>query len=274
MKVFRNREGIEEFFIDPLWHQNRVPGVSCFMRVKNEAEFIVPSILSIIDHVQEVVVALQPSKDGTKELILGIANPKIRLLDYPFEMWPNGPGFKAQDAASVHCKCYYYNWTLSKTCYDYAIKWDGDMVALPGMARHIQRGADIRFFGHEIVRIVRNGNWVLSKTHACSNAAPSGLFKIRPPLEYVKGDRTHRFNKIPGRAVRGQFLHFKWCKAHYSQAWAKDWRNGADPGFRRILMRALPGKVYAGPRPSLLDQWVDRDMGVADEELKFALAGG
>ncbi|MFW6122198.1 MAG: glycosyltransferase [Petrotogales bacterium] len=259
MKHFENTEKEEDFYIDPNWWKNRPPGISCYFRVKNEEEFIKPSILSVINYVDEVIIALQPSVDKTREIIESIDSPKIKIIDYPFELMPNGPGFKDQDNKSVHCKTYYYNWTLSKTKFDWAIKWDGDMVALPSIKNYLKRQVDRRFFGHEIVKIKKDGDWYLSRQHPESNAAPSGLFKVHKELEYMNADQTHVFNKPQGIKTPKQFLHFKWCKKHFDDIWKKDWKN--IPKFKNLCNRAIPGPVYLGEKPEVLLPFITEDMG-------------
>ena len=261
---FKNAENDRRFFIDPEWWKNRPSGVSCYFRVKNEEEFIKPSILSVIEYVDEVIVAIQPSVDETRELIESIDSPKIKILDYPFKLMPNGPGFGKQNPASVHCKTYYYNWALSKTKYDWAWKWDGDMVALPKMKSLIERRkGDIRPYGAEIVKIEKDGNWFLSKTHPVSNAAPSGLFRVRQNLVYINAAQSHRFAKPQGKRVSKCFLHFKWCKKYFDDIWQKDWRK--IPKFVDLCERAIPGAIYEEEKPGMLLPFIIRDMGFSND---------
>lgn len=266
MKIYKNIEGEKDFDIDPEWWNNRRKGLSCYYRVKNEAEFIKPSILSIIDHVDEVIIALQPSVDGTREQIESIDNPKIKLLDYPFELMPNGDGFIKQNAASVHSKTYFYNWTLSKTTCDWAIKWDGDMVALKRIAPFLkQRQFEYVFFGNEIVRMEKDGKWYLSDNHSMSNAAPSGMFKVKKDLSYLNAKRTHRFFNPTAKSRKkapNTFLHFKWCKEYFNDIWTDNWTDV--PSFRACATRAKPGKIYKGEHPEVLLPFVTSDMGQWD----------
>jgi len=258
MNIFKNIEDHKDFNIDPEWYKNRKEGISCYYRVKNEGEFIKPSILSIIDWVDEVIVALQPSEDNTREMIESIDSHKIKILDYPFDLLPNGPGFMGQNPSSVHCKTYYYNWTLSKTTYDWALKWDGDMVALPNMEQYVKRDIGRRFYGHEIVKVSCENFWS-SKIHPTSNAAPSGLFKVRSGLSYLNGEQTHRFNKPEGKYTGNSFLHFKWCKKYFDDIWQKDWEN--IPKFQNLCKRAIAGDKYEGDIPQVLLPFLKDEMG-------------
>jgi hypothetical protein len=263
MKIFKNSEGIKEYNIDPNWWKNRLPGLSVFYRVKNEGEFIKPSILSIIDHVDEVIVGLQPCEDNTREQIESIESSKIKILDYPFKLMPNGKGFKDQDISSVHNKAYFYNWTLSKTNYDWVIKWDGDMIALPIMYEHLKdRNYRKGFYGYDIVKMEKDGDWYLSETHPISNAAPSGMFRIRKDIMYLKGNMTHRFHNpdsIAKKRVNNAYIHLKWCKRYFNDIWKENWEK--DDLFRNLCIRAKPGKIYKGVKPKLLVDCIESDMG-------------
>ena len=248
--ILRNVEGHEEFNIDPNWHARRKPGISVYFRVKNEGEFIRPSILSLIRFVDEVIIALQPSEDDTLEESKKIKSDKIKIIEYPFDLLPNGPGYNKYDPKSVHCKTYYYNWALSKTTRQWALKWDGDMVALPSIKKSLNCKGDRIFIGHEIVKWSDDKMW-LSKSHPSSNAAPSGFFKVRLGVRYVNAGQTHRFAKPPGSRTPGKhFLHFKWCKKHFDDIWPEGWEEIKK--FQTLRERSKPGEMYSGRKPRVL----------------------
>lgn len=93
----------------------RPMGISVFMRVKNEADWIRPSILSLQSFADEIIVVDNGSEDGTAEQIRHVqkktATP-ILLFDKP-ELDINALS----------------NFALSKTTYHWVVRWDGDFVA-------------------------------------------------------------------------------------------------------------------------------------------------
>ena len=112
----------------------RTPGLSAFVRCRNEEEYIVASLMSSYRVFDELVVVLNGSTDRTRELVQELmpTHPKIRLLDYPYDCMPIGPGYldgvrAAPDASLAR----YYNWCLEQTSFSHVCKWDGDMIATP-----------------------------------------------------------------------------------------------------------------------------------------------
>lgn len=111
----------------------RPPGISAFVRCKNEEEYIVASLMSAYRVFDEIVVILNNSTDGTRGLVEDLMrdHPKIRLLNYDYECVPSGPGYieeirKTPDGSLAR----YYNWCLEQTTYSHVCKWDGDMIAI------------------------------------------------------------------------------------------------------------------------------------------------
>jgi glycosyltransferase involved in cell wall biosynthesis len=115
----------------------RRPGISAFVRCKNEEEYIVASLMSIHRIFDEIVVILNNSTDRTRELVTDLMTDhlKIRLVDYESECAPTGPGYlEAVRRSPQQSLARYYNWCLEQTTYSHVCKWDGDMVALPSIA--------------------------------------------------------------------------------------------------------------------------------------------
>lgn len=129
----------------------RQPGLSAFVRCKNEEEYIVASLASCYRVFDEVVVVLNNSTDRTRALVEDLASdrPKIRLLEYPLDVAPIGVGYRERVAAAPERSlARYYNWCLEQTRFSHVCKWDGDMVALPALAqvRPLLADADVVTF--------------------------------------------------------------------------------------------------------------------------------
>ncbi len=85
----------------------RPPGVSAMLIAKNEAEWAETSVLSILNFVDEVVVADHGSEDGTGEILESVERARpgsIRLLKFTAE-----PFHDALNTMVSHCK---YSWIL------------------------------------------------------------------------------------------------------------------------------------------------------------------
>ena len=111
----KNREGVEKYFIKKDWLENRKDGISAMIRIKNEEEFILPSIQSVLGFFDEIIVTLNGSEDNTENIIRNINSDKIKIYQYPFKMHHNGPGHRDIPEDSIHDLAYYYNWSLSLT---------------------------------------------------------------------------------------------------------------------------------------------------------------
>lgn len=135
----------------------RAPGLSAFVRTKNEEEYIVASLLSGYRFFDEIVVVLNNSTDSTCKIIqeLQTSYPKIRLLNYDGHCSPVGPGYHERViSAPEKSLATYYNWCVNQTNYSHACKWDGDMIATPALERardHLQSHDVIAFDGHDVL---------------------------------------------------------------------------------------------------------------------------
>ncbi|MGH7769465.1 MAG: glycosyltransferase, partial [Candidatus Binatia bacterium] len=136
--TFKNREGLKEYNFS-LSAQNKRPGTSALLRVKNEEDKIFYCLASILDVFDEIVLVDNGSEDQTPALVRDFkqqfdGGDKIKLYFYPFGISRYGPEHSDTPEDSVHSVVYYYNWALSFCSYGFVCKWDGDMV-LNGAAR-------------------------------------------------------------------------------------------------------------------------------------------
>ena len=94
---------------------SRPQGISVMMRVKDEKDWIEPSVRSIQSIADEIVVADNGSTDGTIEIIRKFSDEE----GISVELW--------QKPDLDYCSL--SNFILEQTKYRWVFKWDGDMVA-------------------------------------------------------------------------------------------------------------------------------------------------
>jgi len=121
-----NKEGFTDFDINPDWYKNRKPGISAMMRSFKDERWIGPAVESIIDFVDEIVVAFTDGGDRTRKILESFNSPKIKICEYPFKLKIN-----VRDWQSVYNLAYFSNWGLSKTTYSHYSPWDADMILIP-----------------------------------------------------------------------------------------------------------------------------------------------
>lgn len=128
----------EDFYVDMSFLEKERPvGVSGLLRVKNDAEFLSDCIESCIDALDELIICFQDCEDNAPEIIREKQRKypdKIKIYHYapPVYCWglteeEREWAFSLPDS-SIHKLCNYYNYTLSKATYRYALKIDSDQV--------------------------------------------------------------------------------------------------------------------------------------------------
>lgn len=124
-------------FNPEILQKERPIGVTGLMRVKNEAKFIQLSTESVIDALDELIIVYQKSSDNTEEIVNALAQKypdKIRSFFYSPEIKSHNLTPEEFDKAknlpldSIHLLSNYYNFTLSKASYRFALKIDADQV--------------------------------------------------------------------------------------------------------------------------------------------------
>lgn len=128
----------EDYYVDMSFLKKEHPiGVSGLLRVKNDAEFLSDCIESCIDALDELVICYQDCRDNAPEIIREKQRKypdKIKVYYYAPPVLCHGLTedekkyvFSLPDS-SIHKLCNYYNYTLSKATYRYAMKIDSDQI--------------------------------------------------------------------------------------------------------------------------------------------------
>ena len=93
----------------------RPRGISFYMRVKDESDWIRPSVQSIIEIADEIVVVDNGSTDGTLEILKELETQNQGRI----KLW----------LKPVLNHCQLSNFALKQTSFHWVLRWDGDMVA-------------------------------------------------------------------------------------------------------------------------------------------------
>lgn len=128
----------EDYYVDMSFLKKERPvGVSGLLRVKNDAEFLSDCIDSCINALDELIICYQDCTDNAPEII------RKKQQQYPdkIKVYYYAPPVLCHDLSeeerkyafslpdtSIHKLCNYYNYTLSKATYRYAMKIDSDQV--------------------------------------------------------------------------------------------------------------------------------------------------
>lgn len=124
---------------------NRKNGVSGFMRVKNDAEFVAASIDSCIDALDELIIVYNECTDSSPDIIENkrLEYPeKIKVYEYKYKVYSVNLTKKDYEYAlnlsddSPELLCNYYNFALSKVSYKYALKIDADQIYFTDSLRY------------------------------------------------------------------------------------------------------------------------------------------
>ncbi|MDD9858401.1 MAG: hypothetical protein OXU96_10205 [Gammaproteobacteria bacterium] len=126
-----------EFQFDPRTLAGpRRPGISAYMRIKNEQQLVRIAVMSHIDHYDEIIACYNGCTDDTERILHDLAAQyprKLKVMHYQPKVHPPNSREHAQTADnSVHSLANYYNWALSKTTRQVAVKLDADHLAIAG----------------------------------------------------------------------------------------------------------------------------------------------
>lgn len=128
----------EDYYVDMSFLKKERPvGVSGLLRVKNDAGFLSTCIDSCINALDELIICYQDCTDNAPDIIREKQSQypdKIKVYYYAPLVYCWGLTDEETKYAfslpesSLHKLCNYYNYTLSKATYRYAMKIDSDQI--------------------------------------------------------------------------------------------------------------------------------------------------
>jgi hypothetical protein len=125
------------------WRGKR-KSISGLIRVRDGEEFLMPSIESIIDLVDEVVVIDNFSRDNTPNIIKQLVERypgKVRAYRYEYNVVPVGEDSARLYRADPDSPCLahnYSNWCLRQCLHPFVLKWDDDMIATSQLSEAVE----------------------------------------------------------------------------------------------------------------------------------------
>lgn len=205
---------------------SRLAGISAFLRVKNGADYVEPTIRSHIRYFDEIVAVFNGCTDATPDILARLAvefRETLRVFDYRPEVFPPGsPKHATEPADSPHSLVHYSNFALAQTRYSAVTKLDDDHIALDAplekTCRRI-RARDCRltaiwcFSGLNLAHMA-DGNLGVPMADPISGSGDIGFFTPTRATRFSHDTRFERFDRggIPREFAGFLYWHMKYLK--------------------------------------------------------------
>ncbi len=247
-------EIVETFHFTPdmLVPEQRLPGVSAFMRIRNGADFLEATIRTHAEMYDEIVAVYNRCTDDTADILMRLSKelgPKLRVFHYLPKAHPAGSeGHAKTPGDAPDSLVTYSNFALCQTRHEWVVKLDDDHLAIPdavkGVVAKIRRGApeDKRimhcFSGLNLIRS-RDGGWHVPAVAPVSGKGDIGYFHVNKGTYFTHDPRFERF--VRGGIKREFAGWFYWHLKYLKQG----------GGFANYDLAANPGSRYARRRERL-----------------------
>jgi hypothetical protein len=241
------------------WQTRPKPfGISGCIRVRNEAQYMMPSILSHLPYLDECVIVTQPSDDETVEIAEHLAGmfKKVKHYHYPFIVdWIDTEGFYKKDPDSIGHLVHMSNWALSKCTYSWISKTEGDVLCLSSYQRIVDAIKTYTwrpyYYGRLILNIAGENCDQISVQNPTNGGMDEATFNNNP--DRYKFIRSGKWEMIPAGSPAECYglsmLHLKRCKAGKTGGW-----NGEQyaPFTKETVAKLIP--QWAGEVNALWDE--------------------
>jgi hypothetical protein len=221
-------EQVANFVFDPsaLAQSQRKPGISAFMRIRNGADFLEPTIRSHIVHFDEIVAVYNQCTDNTADILGRLVQefgPRLRVFHYTDRVHP--PGSKAHAKVPGHAPgsmVNYSNFALAQTRCQIVTKLDDDHLAIPAtlsdLCQDLRAGRTSSdylhcFSGLNLMRTPDDG-LALPEFDLVSGAGDIGFFRVSEETRFVHDRRFERFQRgsLKRRFAGYLYWHLKYLK--------------------------------------------------------------
>jgi len=199
----------------------RKPGISAFMRLKNEEQFVELAIESVIDSLDELVIVYNGCTDRTPDIVEAcrLRYPdRIRVFEYTPEIAQLGSvEHERTPMGSPHSMVNYSNFALAKTTRKVAIKIDGDEFYLKEPFRQLTE--EIRGGKHSLPIGIsginlwdEEGEIFVNARNPILSGIDKGFFVVTPQTFFVHYRLFELFTYAFGRSAGICFYHLKGLK--------------------------------------------------------------
>jgi glycosyltransferase involved in cell wall biosynthesis len=186
-KVFSNIEELSDYNFT-LSKKNKPRGISAMLRVKNEENYIVGCLESIVELFDEIAVIDNASSDSTACLVNNFKNNhplghRVTFHSYPFSVARCGAENEATNENSLKSLAYFYNWCVSRCRYSMICKWDADMLLSSQMKSR-------EIFKRYLSKIVLSKGW-------CAGSIPVQTVYIdNAHKKFISQGEVHRETRL------------------------------------------------------------------------------
>jgi hypothetical protein len=166
----------------------REPGISGFIRARNEGDWLALTIESHLPFLDEIIVVYNRCNDNTAEIANEYASKhpkKVKVFHYEPIVYPQGSQ-KCIDlpVTSPHSLVNYYNYALCKTTKCFALKVDGDQIAIPSvytdMIRSFRKSYKNRWYKFKGINLWDHDGEIFIKRDESETCFDRGFFRVCP----------------------------------------------------------------------------------------------
>jgi len=247
-------ETIEGYHFEPshLHVNDREPGISAFMRIRNGEDFLELTIRSHIDCFDEIVAVYNDCTDKTPAILRRLqqefGTDKLRVIHYVDPVFPPGSdGHAHTPSDSPSSLVNYYNFALAATRYTHATKLDDDHLAIADSLKKVTDSIRADKTGHRRMRCFSglnlfrrpDGVFGVLQRDPISGGGDIGFFRVTPQTLFTHDSRFERFQR---GGQRRQFCGFLYWHLKYLKS---------DMGFGNYALDQNPNSRYARRQAAL-----------------------
>ncbi|HEY8596255.1 MAG TPA: hypothetical protein VIL84_13515 [Devosiaceae bacterium] len=211
------------FSLSDLSVDDRKPGISAFMRIRNGADFLETTIESHIEYFDEIVAVHNQCTDTSPAILMRLKQrhgEKLRVVHYTDRVFPPGSVGHAQTPKNApQSLVNYYNVALALTRYQFATKLDDDHLGIEeGLADAIKRVREDRL--HRVMHcfsglnLARRAEGTLGVT-ASNPISGNGDIGFFPVSEKTVFGHDRRFETFRHDGLRREFVGFLYWHLKY-----------------------------------------------------------
>jgi len=204
--------------------EQRLPGISAFMRIRNGEDFLEATIRTHIQYFDEIVAVYNQCTDRTEEILLKLYREfpeKLRIFHYLDRVYPVGSMEHAKTPPnSPNSIVNYYNFALAQTRFQVVTKLDDDHIAFePHLAQvkaniieqKYQLKEILCFSGLNLYRD-REGKIGIYPFDPISGRGDIGFFRVTENMFFTFDRRFERSPQGHRRFVGYLYFHMKYLK--------------------------------------------------------------